>query len=127
MASTFKWRGDEASRIVRQAAINALLDTAEKPILYEANAEVPHSAGILMGSGHVSPFDRAQNCLTISFAGPYAIRQHEDLSLRHPNPDDPKSSSGRKAKYLEDPFNRHKTTVLKAVAMRVKQALDRAK
>jgi len=125
--SSFKWRGDEAMRIVRQAAINALQDVAESRILKEANDIVPHATGTLERSGTVSPFNNADNSLTISFAGPYAVRMHEDLSLRHPDPTNPISSSGRTAKYLENPFNKHKSTALKLVAVRVKSALDRAR
>lgn len=127
METGFKWRGPEAMKLVRDAAISALQDVAESKILKEANDLVPHATGTLERTGTVSPFSRADNSITISYSGPYAIRMHEDLSLRHPDPTNPISSSGCSAKYLENPFNKHKSTALKLVAVRVKSALDRAR
>jgi hypothetical protein len=56
-----------------------------------------------------------EKAVYISFSTPYARRQHEELGYNHPR--------GGKAKYLEDPFNRNKSKVLKYVEAHVKRVL----
>lgn len=63
-------------------------------ILARAIQEVPLDTGDLMHSGKVRADDTRA---VVSFDTPYAIRQHEEMSYRHPG--------GRSAKYLERPFN----------------------
>ena len=65
-------------------------------ILGESQKIVPVDTGTLRRSGHIST-DEALNITTISYNTPYALKQHEDATLNHPN--------GGEAKYLERPFN----------------------
>lgn len=76
------------------AAFNAGLDLMEHG-LEEATRQAPIEEGTLIRSGHVS-VDQANGIIQTSYDTAYAIRQHEDQSLRH--------DAGRKAKYLEDPM-----------------------
>lgn len=119
MATRVKWDDQAAKRIARQAALKAAQDEAERIRMLSMD-EAPHATGTMERSSTVST---EGSSVLISYVTPYAIKQHEDLSLRHPDPTNPISSSGRKAKYLEDPFNANKSKTLKYIGLKVKQAL----
>ena len=110
-----KWRGEEAERIIRKAAFEAIRDGAEA-ILTEAIDETPIDTGTLRRSGTVTEAPQ-ENTVYVSFNTPYARRQHEDLTLNHPR--------GGKAKYLETPFNANKKKVIKYAERKIKEALRR--
>lgn len=78
-------------RASRSIGRQALSDAAEY-LLEQANRTVPHDEGTLMRSGLVT-MSAVQMLAAISYDTPYAVRQHEDLSLRH--------AKGRRAKWLE--------------------------
>jgi hypothetical protein len=101
MSASLDWKGDDILLEWQEKAIGSLLDGGEK-ILRQAMGEVPWSTGALGGSGNVQR--EGESKVAISFNAPYAWKQHEDSSLRHPNPRDPKSLGGRKDHYLRDPF-----------------------
>jgi threonine synthase len=65
-------------------------------ILGESQKLVPVETGTLKNSGTVS-LDKKNKIATISYNTPYARKQHEDNTLKHPR--------GGQAKYLERPFN----------------------
>lgn len=117
MPKNFKWRGELAKKIVREAAMGALCDGAEA-ILTESHEEVPHDTGTLQRSGTIT-VALDENAVYVSYNTPYAVKQHEDLTLKHPK--------GRKAKYLEDPFKRNVPKVKRLVELRVKKALKDAR
>lgn len=120
-----KWYGDEARKIMFNAGMKALYEGGEV-ILAESRKEVPHATGNLQRMSGVDE-DWPKGTVYIWYSTPYAIRQHEDLTLRHPDPTNPISTPGRKAKYLEDPFNRMKDKVMTLARLRVKKALRDAK
>lgn len=119
------WDSRAAKSLAKKTAMKALHDGAEA-ILTESLKEVPHATGTLARSAAVTDAPR-EDAIYISYNTPYAVKQHEDLTLRHPDPRNPISTPGRKAKYLEDPFNRLKAKVMKAVRLKVKKALKDAK
>lgn len=109
-----KWRGDEAEKLIWEVALEAM-NTGAEAILTEAIDETPIDTGTLRRSGGVSwGIDRKS--VYVSFNTPYARRQHEDLTLRHPR--------GGGPKYLENPFKRNEGKVRRLVGLRVKQALQ---
>lgn len=65
-------------------------------ILQASEPQVPWKTMHLEETGTVEPVDDDPNAVQIVYDTPYATKQHEDLTLRHPKP-------GTKAKYLEDP------------------------
>jgi hypothetical protein len=83
--------------------------------LAQARRVVPIEEGTLERSG-ATDVDPDKGEATISFDTPYARRQHEDLSLRH--------DSGRQAKYLEQPLNGTRQTILTLMAEQIRRALD---
>ena len=139
MAKRSKWRTKEAIKIAEKAGLKALRTGAEA-ILTEAIDETPIDTGTLRRSGTVTVgalpdgaqvYEAAESgsdmkdafpgpegkekAVYISFNTPYARRQHEELDYEHPR--------GRKAKYLEDPFNRLKKKVVKMADLQIKKAL----
>ncbi|OPX89981.1 MAG: hypothetical protein A4E53_01196 [Pelotomaculum sp. PtaB.Bin104] len=109
----FKWHGDKVLQLLKKAGMSGLHDGVEH-ILTVSHGEVPHDTGTLQRSGTV--IDAPQkDAVYVSYGTPYAVMQHEDLTFRH--------DEGRKAKYLEDPFNREKDKVLKMTSERMKRAL----
>ena len=110
-----------AKRLATEVGMKALHDGAEA-ILTESLSEVPHATGTLASRQVVTDASR-EDAVYISANTPYAVRQHEDRSLRHPDPRNPISTPGREAKYLEDPFNRLKAKVMEVVRLKAKMAL----
>lgn len=69
---------------------------AAEHILGESNKTAPIEESTLIRSGTVST-DPGTFSAAISYDTPYAVRQHEDMTLRH--------DGGRTAKYLENAMN----------------------
>lgn len=92
-----RWNGTAVQVAVYQAAQEALERTADE-LKRKANETVPYASSVLAQSAQV---DMAPNKATVSYSAPYAIRQHEDLSLRHPDPTNPQSSPRGRARWLE--------------------------
>jgi hypothetical protein len=138
-----KWRIKEAVKIAEEAGLKALRTGAEA-ILTEAIDEAPVDTGTLRRSGTVTVgklpdgaqvYEAAESgtemkdafpdkigqekAVYISFNTPYARRMHEDLGYT------PKRGGG--PKYLEDPFNREKSKVLKYADKQIKKALRETK
>lgn len=78
-----------------QAAEKALFLAAEH-VLSVSTRKVPHDRGTLQNSGRTS-VDGKNLRAVVSYNTPYAVRQHEDMTLRH--------GGGRSAKYLESSLN----------------------
>ena len=114
MPNIFTWQGDLVNALVREAAMQALRDGAEH-ILTEAIDETPLLSGTLRRSGTAIDAP-SEDAVYISFNTPYAIKQHEDLTLQH-------TDGG--PKYLENPFNRNKDAVQRLVGDRVRNILSR--
>ena len=58
------------------------LTAAVEHLLTEANKDVPHDEGTLERSGEASVDDAGLRG-AVSYNTPYAVRQHEDMTLRH--------------------------------------------
>lgn len=89
------------NRDVSKVLAAAFYQEAEK-IMTEAKQEVPVKWGTLRDSGHVPPPQVSGTSVAVEmgFGGPsapYALKQHEDLTLNH---------KVGKAKFLEDPVIR---------------------
>lgn len=89
--------------LVSQASEEAVLLGAEH-ILGEARQIVPIApdGGTLARSGSTAAEGKTA---VVYFDTVYAVRQHEELTWRH--------EPGRQAKYLEDPVNSERATVMK--------------
>lgn len=98
---------------VHEAAADGLQKWMEHN-LKTARDQVPHEEGTLERSG-VASVDRAQLKGAVSFDTEYAAIQHERLDFQH--------DDGRKAKYLEDPWDSEQQTGLELVAAEMRRPL----
>lgn len=89
MVARVRWFGDQVQNKTAKAAERALY-VASHHLLEEANRSIPFREGIMMASGAATNDARRG---VVSYDTPYARRQHEDLTYRHPG--------GRRAKWLE--------------------------
>jgi hypothetical protein len=113
MSVTMKWHGAKATKATHDAAARGIQKWAEH-VLEEATRIVPLREGTLMRSG-VASVDEGALRGAVSYDGPYACRQHEEMDWNHPG--------GRQAKYLETPLNASRDKGLKMVADEIKRAL----
>ncbi|MFI6266157.1 hypothetical protein [Micromonospora sp. NPDC051006] len=108
-----EWNGPELEAIIEGASGAGLLLAAEH-LLQVSRTEVPIEEATLERSG-VAEVDDADMIAAVSYDTPYAVRQHEEMTWRH--------DEGRKAKYLEDPMNAERETLLELVAAPIQDAL----
>ncbi|GGQ38616.1 hypothetical protein ACFFKE_32430 [Streptomyces mutabilis] len=115
MAQRFRldFNGAAVERNLRAAAARGLLLGAEH-VLAEAQDVVPLDEGYLQSTGTAS-VDDSDLTAAVSFDGPYAVRQHEELDWRH--------APGRQAKYLEQPLNASRGPVQRIIAAELRRAL----
>lgn len=106
-------RPEQITGPIRAGAARGLLLGAEL-VLDEADRRVPLEQGTLARSGTAS-VDEDDLRAAVSFDTPYAVRQHEDMTLRHPN--------GRQAKYLETALADTADEVRELIAAQVRRAL----
>ena len=111
------WNGPAITAAITRGVLNALEDTGEE-LRKRANETVPYEKGILAGSSDVD-VKPASLTVTVSYSAPYAIRQHEDLTLRHPNPLAPDSSPNGRARWLELTAKEEATDLARFLALRL--------
>jgi hypothetical protein len=107
------WNGDDVMATLRGATFEGL-ELAAEHLLQVSSQLAPHEEGDLARSGEVSS-DRSTNTVAVSFDRPYAVVQHEDLTLRH--------DDGKQAKYLEEPMNSEQKTMLQLIATQARGPL----
>lgn len=113
----FEWaefNGPAVSRVINAAAKRGLF-MAGQHILNVSNRQVPHEDGDLERSGTVTEASGSELEVAVSYDTPYAVRQHEDLSLRH--------DAGRNAKYLENACRKERGTAGRIVAQAMRQQI----
>lgn len=93
MGRAWKVSINPRAKDVLNGSANRGVALAAEHILGESNKKVPIEEGTLERSGTVST-DPGNFTAAVSYDTPYAVRQHEDMTLRH--------DSGRSAKYLEN-------------------------
>jgi hypothetical protein len=110
----FKWHGEEVKRRER-AGRNKGLHLAVEHLLGASLPLVPQLDSILEDSGTTS-VDEAKGQGAVSFDTPYAVVQHERLDFHHPR-------KGQ-AKYLEQPYEAEKPTMLAIIAAQIRRSLQ---
>lgn len=88
-------------------------------IITDAKNECPVRYGVLRASGHVQEPVIGDRIVTVKLgfggpAAPYAVFVHENLEASH---------AVGKAKFLEDPMNRHAATMLQRIGEEVSVSL----
>lgn len=100
------WDGDKVLAALRGASFEGA-QLAGEHLLQVSSGLAPHEEGDLERSGEVSS-DPSTGAVAVSYDRPYAVRQHEDQTLRH--------DSGRQAKYLEKPMSTERAAMLAIIA-----------
>lgn len=100
------------SRRLHDAAADALEDIVEDD-LGESREVVPIEEGTLSRSGFTE-VDRKKLVGQVAYDTPYAIRQHEDPTLRH--------DAGRKHHYLEDTVEQNRARHLNRLRKKIRGA-----
>lgn len=111
--STLKLDTAQLDARMQEGAVKGL-NVAMEHLLQVSREEVPHEEGTLERSGTPS-VDASSLTGAVSYDGPYAVIQHEDLTFRH--------DAGRKAKYLEDPFDAEAGTMAELIAANIRRSL----
>lgn len=106
------WFGDPVKRVVHDRAADGLYEVAEH-LLETANQTVPLQDGDLQRSGVVD-IDRSALRATVSYDTPYAVKQHEDLNLRH--------APKRRAKWLELALKERRPAMQARIAAKIRGA-----
>lgn len=88
------------------------LELACEHILGKSREDVPHEEGTLERSGRTKTSGLRG---VVYYDTPYAVRQHEDLTLRH--------DAGRTAKYLEKAMNSEMDTCRRLIATAIRDEL----
>lgn len=107
------WNGDEILAELRGAQVRGLTLAAEH-LLQVSRSVVPIEEGTLERSG-TATVDPAERTAAVAYDTPYAARVHEDMNARH--------DEGRTAKYLENPMNEERETMLELIAAQARRAL----
>lgn len=125
----------DAIPVVAAAAESGVLAAAEH-LLTAAQKRVPVESGRLRDSGQVTPtggasaavsfgreddaeltgFDEHDRAKGTSASADYAVKQHEDMTLDHPN--------GGSAKYLEQPMHEEAATIGELLAGSIRKAIS---
>lgn len=108
-----EWHGDEIMAALRGANLRGLILAGEH-LLQVSSTLVPHEEGDLERSGEVTHDGR--DTVAVSYDRPYAVKQHEDLSLRH--------DEGRQGKYLEQPMHTEQRTMARIIATAARKAVE---
>lgn len=91
------------------------LHLATEHVLGVARTRVPIEEGTLERSGTAS-VDEDTLTGAVSFDTPYAVRQHEDMDLKH--------DAGRQAKYLESALASERQTCRDLIARSIRNGLE---
>lgn len=110
---TIRWDGASVAQKMTQGVIRGLNILGEH-VLNESNDRVPLDEATLQRSGVVS-VDEVELTAAVSYDTPYAVRQHEDLTLNHPN--------GRRAKYLESAWADSQHLAPQIIGNQIRRAL----
>lgn len=113
---------DDIERRMREAAERAV-SVAAHDLLGRAQRAAPVEEGTLRASGVVEMEEHARGALpghaivaTVSFNTPYAARQHEEITWKHPR--------GGKAKYLEDELKAMTPRYERVIGESIRAALE---
>ncbi|MGI5252775.1 hypothetical protein [Actinacidiphila glaucinigra] len=110
-----QWNGPQVLAQLRAAEVRGV-QLATEHVLERSRDRVPIEEGTLERSGVASVDDEGDQVTgAVSYDQPYAVRQHEDMTLRH--------DQGRTAKYLEGPLLEEADQIQALIAAQIRRAL----
>lgn len=107
------WDGASIAKKMTAAAARGLSILGES-VLAISNDRVPLDEATLQRSGQVN-VDPETLAANITYDTPYAVRQHEDLTLVHRN--------GRRAKFLESAWRENAHLAPQVIGEQIRRAL----
>jgi hypothetical protein len=110
---TFRWDGESAATRMIKGAARGLHILGEHVLLI-SNDRVPLDEATLQRSGEVHVDEETLEA-SITYDTEYAVRQHEDLTLNHPN--------GRRAKFLESAWRENAHLAPEIIGNQIRRAL----
>lgn len=110
---TFRWDSESAAEKMIAAAARGLAILGEH-VLNESNDRIPLDEATLQRSGVVVVDDQTLEA-AVTYDTVYAARQHEDLTLNHPN--------GREAKFLEKAWLNSRHLAPQIIGNQIRRAL----
>ncbi|MGB9613899.1 MAG: HK97 gp10 family phage protein [Fervidobacterium sp.] len=112
-----KWYKNKTINVAKKEAIRAIQKSAAD-LQRRSVMQAPIDTGDLRANCSISSLKKTKNeiYVRVGYDLPYAIVQHENLSLNHP--------IGGKAKYLEDPYNENKVKYDKLIKDIITHALE---
>lgn len=118
--SDVTWKADintaTITTAIESGSVKGMRDVVEF-LLTEANKHVPHDEGTLERSGQTGVAEQGSKVVgSVSYDTPYAVRQHEDMSLHH-------YGKGQ-SKWLENTFAAETSTVRDMLANRLRGELS---
>lgn len=115
MSFSYSWEDNQLPAVQAKVkmALRQGLRIAGEHILGVSNRQVPHEEGYLEMTGVVT--EDGVDTVAISYDTPYAVIQHEDLTLHH--------DAGRNAKYLENACKSEAKTAGRLIATHVKKVV----
>jgi hypothetical protein len=120
MASEIIWHGAELEAKIKAAAQRGCHMAAEKIVLPAWAKTIPWATGDL--ASHLTVTDTEEGAI-VSSSGPYALKQELDETLRHPDPTNPLSRSGRTAHAGRNALNQNQEKIREEVQKAVNSVL----
>lgn len=108
-----RWDGEAVISGTREGAVRGLRLGTEH-VLQVSRGRVPIEEATLERSG-TATVDEDDLTGAIAYDTPYAVRQHEDMTLRH--------DAGRTAKFVEQPLAEEAETVRDIIAAELRRSL----
>jgi len=108
------WNSDFILTLVEEAALDGAEEWARADVLPLSQENCPTDSGTMKGTGAVV---RTDKIIEIGYGGPaapYTVKQHEDLTLNHPN---------GQHKWLENAWNWQLPRLSEKVGDRLKRVL----
>lgn len=115
MAREWQLKVDPGLLVTSKAGAARGLRKAAEHVLQVSRTRVPIEEGTLERSG-VASVDEQQLRAAVSYDTPYAVVQHEDMTLHH--------DDGRQAKYLESALTGEAETVRRLVADEIRKGME---
>jgi hypothetical protein len=120
MAAQIEWRGEALDAAIKEAAKRGCHMAAEKYVLPAWAKTIPWATGDL--GSHLTVADSEEGAI-VSSSGPYARKQELDETLRHPDPTNPLSRSGRTAHAGRNSLNNNQEKIQKEIQKAINQVL----
>lgn len=109
-----EWYSERVTQLIEEAVLDGAEEWARADVLTLSQENCPTDSSTMKGTGAVV---RADKTIEIGYGGPaapYTLKQHEDLTLNHPN---------GQHKWLENAWNWQRPKLWEKVRIRLERIL----